>query len=371
MSPNDERDLLGHGHGKVLSPASALDRGVQSTLGCNGEARATSTSVTVVICCYTERRWDDLVAAVESVKRQTTPPLETVLVVDHNPALLQRIRAEIDDVVLVGNRGQQGLAGARNTGVEESKGDVIVFLDDDAVAETNWLEALVSRYDDPDVLGVGGWIQPAWKPARPGWFPEEFDWVVGCSYQGSPRVASRVRNLIGANMSLRREVFAAVGGFREGIGRVGTRPLGCEETELCIRANRYWPHRFFVTEPSARVHHTVTPERARWTYFWSRCYAEGLSKAQVAGLEGMTSGLASERTHAMRALPRGVVRSVADTIVGGDPSGVMRGLVIVVGLCVTSAGFVRGTVTGVSRRWRRRATANGHAASFLHEKGVS
>jgi hypothetical protein len=47
----------------------------------------------------------------------------------------------------------------------------------------------------------------------------------------------------------------------------------------------------------------------------------------------------------MKALPRGVVRGVADTIVGGDPSGVIRGMVIVIGLCLTTAGFVKGTLT--------------------------
>ena len=318
----------------------------------------TSSSVSVVICCYTEQRWDDLVGAIESVRRQTTPPLETVLVVDHNPALLERIGAEMDSVLVVASRGRQGLAGARNTGVEESRGDIIVFLDDDAAAEPEWLEALVSPYDDPNVLGVGGWIEPAWKGRRPSWFPEEFDWVVGCSYAGSPAVSGRVRNLIGASMSLRREVFDTIGGFREGIGRIGTRPLGCEETELCIRANRCWPDRFFVTQPSARVLHTVRPERARWKYFLSRCYAEGLSKAQVASFEGVTSGLASERTHAMKVLPRGVVRGVANTIAGRDPSGIVQGVVIVIGLGVTTAGFVKGTLT--ERRARlpgRRAAA--------------
>ena len=331
----------------------------QATRPGNDKPCPTSLSASVVICCYTEQRWDDLVGAIESVKRQTSPPLEAVLVVDHNAALLERIRAEMDNVVVLENRGRQGLAGARNTGVDDSKGDVIVFLDDDAAAEPEWLEALVSPYDDPSVLGVGGWIQPAWGGPRPGWFPEEFDWVIGCSYQGSPAVSSRVRNLIGANMSLRREVFDAVGGFREGIGRVGTRPLGCEETELCIRANRRWPDRFFVIQPSARVHHTVRPERARWRYFLSRCYAEGLSKAQVASFEGMTSGLASERTHAIKALPRGVVRGVADTIVSGDPSGIVRGMVIVLGLCVTTAGFLRGMLTerNVSRLADRCAAA--------------
>jgi len=324
--------------------------------------------VSVVICCYTEQRWDDLLAAIESVKAQAAPPAETIVVVDHNPKLLERARAEITGVVVVANRGSRGLAGARNTGVEACKGDVVVFLDDDAAAEPMWLEALLAPYNDEDVLGVGGWIQPSWQGTRPRWFPEEFNWVVGCSYRGSPRDTSRVRNLIGANMSFRREVFDGVGGFREGIGRVGARPLGCEETELCIRANRRWPGRFFVTEPRARVLHRVRPERSQWRYFWSRCYAEGLSKAQVTGLEGMATGLASERAHAVKALPRGVARGVLDTVVVGDPSGLLRGLAIVVGLSVTIAGFVKGTITRSVAGRKASRSAHGDDVSFDKER---
>ncbi|EQD33462.1 glycosyl transferase family 2, partial [mine drainage metagenome] len=60
--------------------------------------------------------------------------------------------------------------------------------------------------------------------------------MVGCSYLGQPEQVSEVRNLLGSNMSVRREVFERVGMFSDSLGRLGKNPTGCEETELCIRA---------------------------------------------------------------------------------------------------------------------------------------
>src|SRR5581483_12443163 len=101
--------------------------------------------------------------------------------------------------------------GARNTGVSVATGSVCAFLDDDAEAAPDWLAWLVKAYADKDVLGVGGAIEPAWQDRRPEWFPEEFDWVVGCSYRGMPVISADTRNLIGANMSFRRDVLVNVG----------------------------------------------------------------------------------------------------------------------------------------------------------------
>src|SRR5690242_12415697 len=69
--------------------------------------------VSVIICAYTEARWHDLVAAVESLHRQSRPPHEIIVVVDHNQLLLERARTELSDVV-VENSEPQGLSGARN-----------------------------------------------------------------------------------------------------------------------------------------------------------------------------------------------------------------------------------------------------------------
>jgi glycosyltransferase involved in cell wall biosynthesis len=309
-----------------------------------------SLSLSVIICAYTEDRWDDLSAAVESVGAQGTPAMEIVVVIDHNPALAQRARTALPGVVVVENCEARGLSGARNTGIATARGDVVAFLDDDAVAAPDWLRHLVAGYADPLVSGVGGAIEPTWSATRPRWLPAEFHWVVGCTYLGMPRHASPVRNMIGANMSFRREVFAVVGGFRSGMGRLGTRPLGCEETELCIRVRKQWPRTTLLYEPRAQVRHRVPTHRARWAYFRARCYAEGLSKAQVAEFVGAKDGLASERLYTFSTLPRGVVRGLADTM-KGDLTGLGRAGAIVTGLAVTSAGYAAGKA---SHRLARR-----------------
>jgi glucosyl-dolichyl phosphate glucuronosyltransferase len=301
----------------------------------------TDISISVVICAFTEDRWDDLCAAVDSVRTQSRAALEIVIVVDYNPSLVQRIHTQMPDVVAIENKEPRGLSGARNTGIAIAKGDVIAFLDDDATAEQDWLEHLVRGYADPRVCGVGGAIEAAWAGRRPSWLPAEFDWVVGCTYLGMPTHAGPIRNLIGANMSFRREVFETIGGFRNGMGRLGARPLGCEETEFCIRARQRWPQKTLLYEPQARVRHRVPARRARWAYFCARCYAEGLSKALVAEFVGAKDGLASERLYTLRVLPRGVVRGLADAITG-DLGGLGRAGAIVAGLSITTAGYVVG-----------------------------
>ncbi|MGH2344227.1 MAG: glycosyltransferase, partial [Chloroflexota bacterium] len=259
----------------------------------------------------------------------------------HNPRLAARVRAGLPDVVAVENQEPRGLAGARNAGIAIARGSVVAFLDDDALAAADWLEQLLAPYADPLVCGVGGAIEPAWSGRRPRWFPPEFDWVVGCTYRGMPNHAGPVRNLIGANMSFRREVFEVAGSFRSGMGRLGTRPLGCEETELCIRARRHRPQWALLYEPRARVRHRVPASRARWTYFRARCYAEGLSKARVSEFVGAKDGLASERMYTLQILPRGVARGLTDTL-KGDLGGLGRAGAIIGGLSMTSAGYVTG-----------------------------
>lgn len=299
-------------------------------------------NVSVVICAYTEARWTDLVAAVDQVRRQSMPPREIIVVVDHNPRLQERAGAQFPDAVVVENKEQRGLSGARNSGVAVARGLVVAFLDDDALAAPDWLARLSAAYADPYVIGVGGTIEPMWLTGEPPWFPDEFNWVVGCTYRGMPRTTARVRNLIGCNMSFRREVFQAVGGFRNDIGRIGTRPLGCEETEFCIRAVQHWPEHALLYEPKARVRHRVPSNRASWTYFRSRCYAEGLSKAQISQLVGPKDALASERSYTLRTLPCGVMRCVADTVLRGDVHGIARSAAIIGGLMITIVGYLKG-----------------------------
>ena len=298
-------------------------------------------TVSVVICTWTGARWDELREAVESVGRQTHPPVETIVVVDHAPALLARARAELPNVVVTPNLEARGLSGARNSGLALAGGDIVAFLDDDAVAASEWLRMLVGEYEDEHVLGVGGAIEPVWEK-RPRWFPAEFGWVVGCTYRGLPPQRAAVRNLIGASMSFRRELFSEFGGFRNGIGRVGTRPVGCEETEFCLRVGRLRPGGRFVYQPLAVVHHRVPARRARWRYFLARCYGEGLSKALIVRAAGFRRGLAAERTYTARALTSGFCSALLGALTFRERSGFLRAAAIVAGLAAAAAGFCSG-----------------------------
>jgi glycosyltransferase involved in cell wall biosynthesis len=302
--------------------------------------------ISVIICAYTEDRWDQVLAAVESIRNQSLPSHEIILVVDYNPALYKRLVAALDGVIVIENREDKGLSGARNSGSATATGEIVAYLDDDAMAHTDWLRFLNESYDNPAVIGAGGWTEPNWQTARPAWLPGEFDWVVGSSYTGLPPNGSAIRNLNGANMSFRREVFTLVDGFQSGLGRTSNgRPLGCEETEFCIRVGQRSPDKIIVMENRALVRHFVPEARATFKYFVRRCYAEGISKAQVTGYVGSSDGLSSERSYATRTLPLGVLRGVADAL-RGKPSGLARSGAIIAGLAVTTAGFASGKLNG-------------------------
>ena len=305
-------------------------------------------STSVVICAYTENRWDQLIAAVESVQAQHEPVDQIVLVIDHHDGLLSRASERWPALTVVANSGPQGLSGARNTGIQASSGDVVLFLDDDAVAERHWVGRLTAPYRDPRVLGVGGSAEPVWQLPPPAWWPREFGWVVGCSYRGQPTSVSRVRNLMGCNMSVRRSVLQAVGGFETGLGRTPDSPLGCEETELCIRAQANFPQGRFLLEPKAVVHHAVPAERASWPYFRDRCRAEGISKAIVARNVGRTAALSAESAYVRRVLPIGVLHNLSRGL-HGDLAALARAGAIVAGLAFTAAGFLK-------IRWTRPAS---------------
>jgi GT2 family glycosyltransferase len=299
-------------------------------------------TVSVVICCYTMERWDRLLDVIDSVRAQTLVPEEVIVVVDHNEDLYERLLSIVDDVTLVKSRGPVGLSGARNTGVGLASSEVLAFLDDDAEAAPEWLERLVAFYDDPDVLAVGGRVEPVWEAGRPGYFGEELDWIVGCSHRGLPKVASEVRNVIGANMSFRLEVLRQVGGFNLALGRQGSKPLGCEETEICIRSRIGSPGSRIVYEPAALVRHHVPAHRGTLRYMLARSWSEGISKAQVSQVVGRKRALGPERRYVKSVLPRAVLAGIRDWITGSNPRGLGRAGSVLAVLAFTSAGYLRG-----------------------------
>lgn len=307
--------------------------------------KQSSNKISVIVCAYTYKRWEHLKKCIKALQSQSRLPDEIILVIDHNPELFAESQEVFKQIQVIENNEQRGLSGARNSALKLVSGDIIAFIDEDAEADHYWLEKLEGPFEDPKVMGVGGFIDPNWEEgSRPGWFPREFDWVVGCSYLGLPKETDEVRNLIGCNMSYRVEAFKQLGGFTDGIGRVGTHPVGCEETEFCIRVGQKLKDIKFIYQPDAIVYHFVPEDRSNLKYFLSRCYYEGISKAAVAQLTGPKDGLSSERTYTTKVLPLGVLKGFAD-LFRLDFAGPQRAISICLGLFYTVWGYVAGKIT--------------------------
>jgi GT2 family glycosyltransferase len=308
--------------------------------------------IAILVCAYTVARWDDIVSGLDEARRQLADSPhegEVVLVVDHSPELYERARGFFvgDDMRILENGRTRGLSGARNSGITGVDADVYVFLDDDAVPEPGWLGRLIAPFDDPFVIITGGAAVPRWPDGgRPSMLPAadgdrgEFDWVIGCTYAGQPLTLAPVRNVMGCSMAMRAQVFATAGLFGEDMGRVGTVPYGCEETELCIRASDA-AGSLVIFEPASLVRHRVTSQRTTWSYLWHRCYAEGISKAAVVARTTRRTGLSTETTYTTHVLPRGVLRELRTLPQRGSRSAA-GALAIVSGLFVTMVGYVVG-----------------------------
>jgi glycosyltransferase involved in cell wall biosynthesis len=311
---------------------------------------ATSPSVSVVVSTYDEQRWDHLVACVESLQGQTAPTAELIVVVDHNPALLRRAQEQFPALRVIDNDRPRGLAGARNAGVAVSTADVVAFIDDDARAEQDWLEQLLTCFDAAETVGVGGALIPDWEDGRPSWVPTEFYWVFGCSYTGLPEERAPVRNPIGANMAARAAALHEVGGFREGGDEDSPRELRArgmvraagnvpDDTDLAIRVKQRIADAVWLYQPAARVLHSVPAARTSVGYFLRRSFEEGVGKASLARLVGSDASLASERGYVSRVLPRAIVRE-AGRLLRGDGAAALRILAIVAGTGAAGIGYL-------------------------------
>lgn len=306
--------------------------------------------IAVVICAYTEARWSDLIAARESLNHQSTPPDQVIIVIDHNQALLARARQRFTDAEVIPNEEAKGLSGARNTGVARSRAEVVLFLDDDAVAESEWVKYMAEPFTRKEVVGVGGLAVPSWDTGiRPFWFPEEFLWVVGCSYVGLPADGASIRNPIGSSMGFRKSSVIASGGFSSGLGRIGSKPLGGEETELSMRIRHGSAIDDVVLCRRAIVNHRVPEERARISYFVRRCYWEGISKSaivrrQATGENSWARSLSTEQSYVLAVLPAGVMRGIGKALRGFSLGHLGSPVAIVGGLAATCVGYARGAM---------------------------
>jgi glycosyltransferase involved in cell wall biosynthesis len=312
-----------------------------------------SVTVAVIICAHLEERFANLLDAIRSIERQTRRPDELVVVIDANASLARRIRPVANGACVVELSEPGGLAAARNAGVAACSSEVVLFLDDDAIAHTQWVERLAATIDEPHVLGVSGYSAPIWGAERPAWLPDEFLWTLGCSYAGQPQWRSRVRNVYGGCCGLRRSLFTELGGYDVRLGRSLASHGGGEEAELCVRAQRRWPGSRFEFEPSAQIDHVVPAARLTLRYVLRRSYDEGKMKAAVARLH---PGALSPEVSFARNLPRAFTRYVGSGLALKRDGLARAGGITAIALAVV-AGLAVGRLRYLLAPYRRQEIA--------------
>jgi len=244
--------------------------------------------VSVVVAVYSMERFEDFCEAVESVLDQTYETVEAVLVVDGNERVCERTNAEFGDedaVTIHCNDTNRGLSYSRTKGVERATGDVIAFIDDDAVANPDWIEQLVRGYEETDAIAVGGRMVPEWVAGRPPHLPEEFLWLVGANYEQRLEPWTEVRNTLGSNMSFRAEVFEELGGFDEDVGLTKDTQIQADETEFAMRMQDAFGQGMLY-QPDAVVAHKIFAYRTEPRWLCERAFWQGYSKRVLAGASG-------------------------------------------------------------------------------------
>ena len=315
--------------------------------------------VSVVVCEHTLDRYGDCREAADSVLAQTHDDVELVLVSDGNDEVCARFEADYgdrEDVVVHCNEENVGLLESRNNGAKAASGDVVAFLDDDAVADGEWVAELVAVYEDHDVPAAGGRMTPAWVAGRPTFLPEEFYWLVGVTHRGygpdgDPDGAGEVRNTFGSNISFRREVFLELGGFESEIGgRQGDATLQGGETELCARMEREYGHGVYYT-PDAEVAHKVFDYRTEPAWLLDRAFWQGYSKRGMEVLVPETGSTEAESDFLGALLFDSVPERIRGLLRG--PS--LEKAVQLVMLGVFTAAVGLGYLYGVAKWWGKGA----------------
>ncbi|WP_336359319.1 glucosyl-dolichyl phosphate glucuronosyltransferase [Haladaptatus sp. ZSTT2] len=253
--------------------------------------------VSVVLCTYSLDLYDAFEQAAESILAQTYPNRELIVVVDGTPEVAERVIEDFgarEDVRIHLNSENRGLLASRNTGAELADGDIVAFIDDDAVADPEWLAELVSVYDSHDALAAGGRMTPEWVAGKPAFLPAEFYWLIGVTHRGFADGPGEVRNTFGSNLSFKRDVFTDLGGFDTAIGgRKGEKNLQGGETELCARLRQQYDAGVYYT-PDARVAHKVFAYRTDPEWLLRRAFWQGYSKRAMEVLVPESSGEESE-----------------------------------------------------------------------------
>ncbi len=213
----------------------------------------------------------------KSINNQILKPDEILVIATSKET--KKIK-EIEDIfgLKVFIEKRPGLSYSRNLGIQKSKGDIIAFIDDDAIAHKKWLYYISKSYNLKDVGIVGGMIKPIWPKNVSQLIKKSLlarEWLSLLNLGSFPFYVDRI---IGCNFSLKREVFNEIGVFDTSIGKYPKLMYGGEETQYCERAAKKFK---ILYSPKAIVYHKISDKKLKLRWFVKRSYDSGFNKAKM------------------------------------------------------------------------------------------
>lgn len=238
----------------------------------------------VIFCTYNRERY--IYNALKSIVEQDFPcqDYEIVLVnnnsTDSTESICKQFQIEypqVDFRYFV--ETNQGLSYARNRGVEESRGEILVFVDDDATAFEHYLSSIDKLFDEyPNVSACGGPIEPVYEAEKPKWLSHYTEQLLGGAlYEGYKiKPFKNGKYPGGGNSAFRKEVFDKYGLFNVELGRKGTGLIGAEEKDLYDRLTR--GNEIFYYLPQMGIFHYIPEKKLTIAHFKELTYSIGKSE---------------------------------------------------------------------------------------------
>ncbi len=238
----------------------------------------------VIFCTYNREKY--IYNAMKSIAEQdfSSQDYEIVLVnnnsTDSTESICNQFQKDYPHIVFrYFLETNQGLSYARNRGVAESRGEILVFVDDDATAFDHYLSSIDILFKEhPSVRACGGPIQPVYEVTKPKWLSHYTEQLIGGAlYEGdSVKPFRNGRYPGGGNSAFRKEIFDIYGLFNVELGRKGTGLIGAEEKDLYDRLTRGKEQFFYL--PQMGIYHYIPEKKLTEAHFRELTYSIGKSE---------------------------------------------------------------------------------------------
>jgi glucosyl-dolichyl phosphate glucuronosyltransferase len=246
---------------------------------------SSSPSVSVIIC--THNPYDSICETFLSVKHQSLNTSDYEVVVVDSASASNRsgfLKMQCESHGFIYSRvDMPGLSLARNRGIDLSSGDLLYFIDDDAVAPAHILALIVEQMGQcEDRMVLGGPVHGLWSDYPPFWLMSRYWRMISLlSYGDSSRALRYPEIVIGCNMAFRKSVFSSGRCFDESLGRNGTSLLGSEERLIQKQLMDSGKQVYYVAD--MYVFHRVPPRRMSVNYILERAQGSELSRIAMEG----------------------------------------------------------------------------------------